>query len=225
MTRILVVDDDEGIREAVREALDLEGYEVEMAVSGEEALAIAAAHRLDAILLDIMLPGMDGVDVCARLRESASVPVLLLTARDAVSDRVRGLDAGADDYLTKPFELDELLARIRAMLRRPAAIQQGHALRFGDVVLDTVARHVRRGSRDIDLSSREFDLLRALLLRPGIPIPRSQLLDTVWRHPATSRALDVYIGYLRTKLEAGGEPRIIHTVRDVGYMLREADGQ
>lgn len=221
--RILVVDDDRAVRESLRRALSLEGYEVELAASGGEALAKAAGSFPDAIVLDVLMPEPDGLAVCRALRTRGDrVPVLMLTAREAVGDRVAGLDAGADDYLVKPFALEELLARLRALLRRhdPAA---GGVLRFADLSLDPATREVRRGERRIELTRTEFSLLELLLRNPRQVLTRSLIFERVWGYDfgPTSNSLDVYIGYLRRKTEAGGEPRLIHTVRGVGYVLRE----
>ncbi len=221
--RILVVDDDRAVRESLRRALTLEGYEVEMAADGVEALVKAAGAAPDALVLDVLMPAPDGLTVCRTLRQRGDrVPVLMLTARDAVGDRVAGLDSGADDYLVKPFALEELLARLRALLRRtdPAA---GGLLRFADLSLDPATRDVRRGRRRIELTRTEFSLLELFLRNPRQVLTRSLIFERVWGYDfgPTSNSLDVYIGYLRRKTEAGGEPRLIHTVRGVGYVLRE----
>ncbi len=221
--RILVVDDDRAVRESLRRALTLEGYEVEMAADGVVALVKAAGAAPDALVLDVLMPAPDGLTVCRTLRQRGDrVPVLMLTARDAVGDRVAGLDSGADDYLVKPFALEELLARLRALLRRtdPAA---GGLLRFADLSLDPATRDVRRGRRRIELTRTEFSLLELFLRNPRQVLTRSLIFERVWGYDfgPTSNSLDVYIGYLRRKTEAGGEPRLIHTVRGVGYVLRE----
>jgi two-component system response regulator MprA len=222
--KILVVDDERAVRDSLRRALELQGYEVELAADGAEALAqLEANGQPDAILLDILMPGIDGVEVCRRIRQSGNaVPVLMLTARDAVGDRVSGLDAGADDYVVKPFALEELLARVRALLRRASPTGDG-VLRFGDVELDTGTREVRRGGEKIELTRTEFNLLELFLLNPRQVLTRSIIFERVWGYDFgfASNSLDVYIGYLRRKTEAGGKPRLIHTVRGVGYALRE----
>jgi two-component system response regulator MprA len=221
--RLLVVDDEPAVREALRRALAVEGYAVDLAPDGAAALEALAAEEPDAVLLDVLMPRVDGVTVCRRLRERGSrVPVLMLTARDTVGDRVAGLDAGADDYLVKPFALEELLARVRALLRRSAAAVDG-ALRFADLELDPATHEVRRRGREIELTRTEFHLLELFLRNPRQVLTRSLILDRVWGYDfgPTSNSLDVYIGYLRRKTEAGGEPRLIHTVRGVGYALRE----
>jgi two-component system, OmpR family, response regulator MprA len=220
--RVLVVDDEPAVRASLERALRLEGYDVELAADGEEALHRLALHAPDAILLDVLMPNVDGLEVCRRLREAGDkTPVLMLTARDAVGDRVRGLDAGADDYLVKPFALEELHARLRALLRRTNGT--GAALRFADLAMDTRTREVRRGERDIELTRTEFHLLELFLRNPRQVLTRSLIFDRVWGYDfgPTSNALEVYVGYLRRKLEADGEPRLLQTVRGVGYALRE----
>ncbi len=222
---VLVVDDDEPIAAALRRALEYEGMRVSVAHDGYAALDHARKHAPDLVVLDLMLPGLDGIAVCKRLRaESAGTLVLMLTARDATADRVRGLDAGADDYLVKPFAHEELLARVRALLRRRVGPAHDGQLIFADVVLDPSAHEVRRGHRAIDLTAQEFDLLRQFLTHPRQVLSRAQLLGAVWGLPVAtaSNVVDVYVGYLRAKLEAAGEPRLIHTVRGVGYVLRAA---
>lgn len=223
--RLLVVDDEPAVRESLRRAFALEGYAVELAPDGAAALrALEDADEPDAVVLDVLMPHVDGVTVCRRLRERGSrVPVLMLTARETVGDRVAGLDAGADDYLVKPFALEELLARIRALLRRSTPAQDD-VLRFADLELDTGTREVRRGGRAIELTRTEFHLLELLLRNPRQVLTRSLILERVWGYDfgPSSNSLDVYIGYLRRKTEAGGEPRLIHTARGVGYALREA---
>jgi two-component system, OmpR family, response regulator MprA len=222
--RLLVVDDEPAVRESLRRAFALEGYAVDLAPDGAAALrALEGAEEPDAVVLDVLMPHVDGVTVCRRLREQGSrVPVLMLTARETVGDRVAGLDAGADDYLAKPFALEELLARIRALLRRSAPAADD-VLRFADLELDPGTREVRRGGRSIELTRTEFHLLELLLRNPRQVLTRSLILERVWGYDfgPTSNSLDVYIGYLRRKTEAGGEPRLIHTVRGVGYALRE----
>ena len=222
--RILVVDDEVALRNALRRALTLEGYRVEEAPDGEHALRWLASESPDAIVLDILMPQVDGLEVCRRLRSSGDqTPVLMLTARDMVSDRVAGLDAGADDYLAKPFALEELLARLRALLRRTAASNGDETLRFADLRLDRNAHEVWRGDRRVDLTRTEFLLLELLMLHPRQVLTRSIIFEHVWGYDfgASSNSLEVYIGYLRRKTEAEGEPRLIHTVRGVGYVLKE----
>jgi two-component system, OmpR family, response regulator MprA len=225
--RILVVDDERAVRESLRRALELEGYDVELAGDGEEALErLSAPVTADAVVLDVLMPGIDGLEVCRRLRASANaVPVLMLTARAEVDSRVAGLDAGADDYLPKPFALAELLARVRALLRRAAnGDGDSHVLRFADLEVDLGTREVRRGERSIELTRTEFSLLELFLRNPRQVLTRSIIFERVWGYDfgPTSNSLDVYIGYLRRKTEDGGAPRLIHTVRGVGYALREA---
>jgi two-component system response regulator MprA len=221
--RILVVDDEPQLRRALERALKLEGYEVGLAADGEEALAAAADQRPDAIVLDVLMPKRDGLEVCRALRERDDrTPVLMLTARDAVSDRVDGLDAGADDYVVKPFALEELLARLRALLRRGDA-GPDETLSYGDLSLDPATREVHRGEREVELTKTEFALLEQLLRHPRQVLTRSQIFESVWGYDfgPRSNSLEVYVGYLRRKTEEGGEPRLIQTVRGVGYALRE----
>jgi two-component system response regulator MprA len=223
--KILVVDDERAVRESLRRALELEGYEVDLAADGVEALARLEANGVqpDAVILDVLMPGLDGLDVCRRLRGSGSrVPVLMLTARDEVESRVAGLDAGADDYVTKPFALEELLARLRALLRRTSGGTE-EVLRFSDLELNPGTREVRRGDEPIELTRTEFSLLELFLRNPRQVLTRSIIFERVWGYDFgfASNSLDVYIGYLRRKTEAGGKPRLIHTVRGVGYALRE----
>ncbi|MHA6780186.1 response regulator transcription factor [Pseudonocardia saturnea] len=229
--RILVVDDDRAVRDSLRRSLAFNGYQVDLAEDGLAALEAVDAQRPDAMVLDVMMPRLDGLEVCRRLRSAGdALPILVLTARDAVSDRVSGLDAGADDYLPKPFALEELLARLRALLRRrtadeiaAAAAGQSAVLAFGDLSLDPDTRDVRRGERAISLTRTEFSLLELLLAHPRRVLSRGQILEQVWGYdfPTTGNALEVYIGYLRRKTEADGESRLIHTVRGVGYVLRD----
>jgi two-component system, OmpR family, response regulator MprA len=223
--KILVVDDERAVRDSLRRALELQGYEVELAEDGAQALArLGANGQPDAVVLDILMPGIDGLEVCREIRRSGSaVPVLMLTARDAIGDRVEGLDAGADDYLVKPFALEELLARIRALLRRGSASVDG-VLRFDDLELDPQTREVHRGGDRIELTRTEFNLLELFMVNPRQVLTRSIIFERVWGYDFgfASNSLDVYIGYLRRKTEAGGRPRLIHTVRGVGYALRES---
>jgi two-component system response regulator MprA len=225
--KILVVDDERAVRESLRRALELEGYEVELAEDGEDALdRLGTAAPADAVILDVLMPGIDGLEVCRRLRAArGTVPVLMLTARTEVDSRVAGLDAGADDYLPKPFALAELLARLRALLRRAAnGDEASDVLRFADLEVDLGTREVRRGDRDIDLTRTEFSLLELFLRNPRQVLTRSVIFERVWGYDfgPTSNSLDVYIGYLRRKTEDDGAPRLIHTVRGVGYALRES---
>jgi two-component system response regulator MprA len=222
--RILVVDDDPAVRSSLDRALRLEGYEVETAADGPAALQVLSLGSPDAVILDLGLPGLDGLAVCRRLRSAGDdTPVLMLTARDAVDDRVQGLDAGADDYLVKPFALAELLARLRALLRRRSGAE-GEVLRFGDLSLDLGTREARRGDRLFTLTRIEFDLLELLLRHPRQVLTRDVILDRVWGYTFDSgtNSLAVYVGYLRRKTEADGESRYLHTVRGVGYVLRES---
>jgi len=225
--KILVVDDERAVRESLRRALELEGYEIELAGDGQEALLRLAANgdsQPDAVILDVLMPGVDGLEVCRRIRRAGNgVPVLMLTARDAVENRVAGLDAGADDYVTKPFALEELLARVRALLRR-ASDTPSEILRFADLELDPGTREVRRGSDLIELTRTEFALLELFMTNPRQVLTRSIIFERVWGYDFgfASNSLDVYIGYLRRKTEAGDKPRLIQTVRGVGYALRES---
>jgi two-component system response regulator MprA len=228
--RILVVDDDRAVRESLRRSLQFNGYTVQLAGDGQQAMEVLAMQRPDAMVLDVMMPRVDGLEVCRRLRGTGDdLPILVLTARDAVSDRVAGLDAGADDYLPKPFALEELLARLRALLRRSppdiagVAGAAGAALAFADLVLDQGTREVARGGRRISLTRTEFSLLELFMRHPRQVLTRSRILEDVWGYdfPTSGNALEVYVGYLRRKTEAGGEPRLIHTMRGVGYALRE----
>ena len=225
--RILVVDDDRAVRESLRRSLSFNGYSVELAHDGLEALEMIASDRPDALVLDVMMPRLDGLEVCRQLRSTGDdLPILVLTARDSVSERVAGLDAGADDYLPKPFALEELLARMRALLRRTKPDDddaESVAMTFSDLTLDPVTREVTRGQRQISLTRTEFALLEMLIANPRRVLTRSRILEEVWGFdfPTSGNALEVYVGYLRRKTEAGGEPRLIHTVRGVGYVLRE----
>lgn len=220
--RILIIEDDEGIVRVLRRALSYEGYLVEAALDGEHGLALAREWRPDLIILDLMLPGMDGLEVTQRLRTEGNIPILMLTAKDTTTDRVQGLDAGADDYMTKPFELDELLARVRALLRR-TQIERSPVLTFNDLSLDTSTRLATRNDRTIPLTAKEYDLLELFMRHPRQVMTREMIFDRVWGYDfgGESNVLDVYIRYLRQKLENEGETRLIHTVRGVGYVLRE----
>jgi two-component system, OmpR family, response regulator MprA len=222
---VLVVDDERALRAALRRALSLEGYEVAEAESGEDAIGALRERAVDAVILDVLMPGIDGLEVCRRLRSGGDrTPVLMLTARETVSDRVAGLDAGADDYLVKPFALEELIARVRALLRRTAVNGDGAEwLRFGPVTLDPAAHEARIGIRGVELTRTEFLLLELFMRNPRQVLTRSLINERVWGYDfgPTSNSLGVYVGYLRRKLEAEGEPRLIHTMRGVGYVLRE----
>jgi two-component system response regulator MprA len=220
---ILVVDDDPKITQLLRRVLTLEGYSVDTASSGAAALETTRSHEPDLVILDVLMPGIDGLEVCRRLRATGDTPILLLTAKDEVADRVQGLDSGADDYVVKPFALAELLARVRALLRRhePGG---GELLRYADVSVDTAARTARRGQREMSLSTTEFDLLEYFLRHPRRVLSRDAILDAVWgaEFIRPTNVVDVYIGYLRAKLEAGGQARLLQTVRGAGYVLRES---
>ena len=228
--RVLVVDDDRAVRESLRRSLEFNGYEVALAGDGAEALASIAGHAPDALVIDVMMPRLDGIETTRALRTAGNdLPILVLTARDSVGDRVEGLDAGADDYLTKPFALEELLARLRALLRRAHTADgdddlEGETLAFTDLSLNLATREVRRGDRTIELTRTEFALLEMFLRRPRRVLERAFILEEVWGYdfPTTANSLEVYVGYLRRKTEAEGEPRLIHTVRGVGYVLKEA---
>jgi two-component system, OmpR family, response regulator MprA len=221
--KILVVDDERAVRESLRRALELEGYEIDLAADGEDALRrLDLEAEPDAMILDVLMPGVDGLEVCRRVRAQGSrLPILMLTARVEVENRVEGLDAGADDYVTKPFALDELKARLRALLRRTTN-GAGDVLRFADLELDPGTREVRRDGEAIELTRTEFSLLELFLRNPRQVLTRSIIFERVWGYDFgyASNSLDVYIGYLRRKTEAGGKPRLIHTVRGVGYALR-----
>ncbi|HZS00969.1 MAG TPA: response regulator transcription factor [Chloroflexota bacterium] len=219
---VLVVDDDRRITSMLSRALRAEGYEVRTANDGSEGLARARERQPDLVVLDILMPGIDGIEVCRRLREESDIPILILTAKDETEDRVHGLDTGADDYLVKPFALDELLARVRALLRRRETREQ-RVLRFADLALDLTSRIATRGDQTIELTTREFELLAYFMRHPREVLSQDQILDRVWdgQYDAESNVLHVYVGYLRNKLEAGGLPRLIQTVRGVGYVLRE----
>ena len=222
MPTILIADDDDKLLAALRRTLAYEGYTVLTAANGRDALAQAQEHRPDLVVLDWMMPGLDGVEVARRLRVAEGLPILMLTARDTVEDRVEGLDAGADDYLVKPFATAELLARVRALLRRNLPVAGAPVLRYADLVLDPTTRETRRGERAFALSPTEFDLLAYLMRHPRQVLARAAILEEVWGYDfaGDSGVLDVYVAYLRAKTEAGGEPRLIQTVRGVGYVLR-----
>jgi two-component system response regulator MprA len=222
--RILVVDDEPAVRQAVERALRLEGYDVLLAGDGREALESLESRPPDAVVLDVLMPRVDGLELCRRMRNTGNrTPVLMLTARDAVDDRVAGLDAGADDYLVKPFALEELLARVRALLRRAGHDGERLSLRFADLALDPVAYEVRRGARPVELTRTEFLLLELFMNHPRQVLTRSQIFEHVWGYDfgPRSNSLEVYMGYLRRKTEAAGEPRLLQTVRGVGYVLRD----
>ena len=224
MARVLVVDDEPAVRRALERALRLDSYDVALAADGEEALDSLASTPADAVILDIAMPRLDGLEVCRRMRQAGDrTPVLMLTARDAIDDRVKGLDVGADDYLVKPFALRELQARLRALLRRTNDGSDSEVLQYADLVLDPVAHEVRRGDRVIELSKTEFLLLELFLQHPRQVLTRSTIFEHVWGYDfgPTSNALGVYMGYLRRKTEAGGESRLLHTIRGVGYVLRD----
>ena len=227
--RVLVVDDDRAVRESLRRSLAFNGYDVHLAGDGAEALAGIGAVAPDVVVMDVMMPKLDGLETTRALRAAGNdIPILVLTARDAVGDRVEGLDAGADDYLTKPFALEELLARLRALLRRVTPIEEGaeeEVLSFADLTMNVTTREVRRGSRLIELTRTEFTLLEMFLRRPRRVLDRSFILEEVWGYdfPTTANSLEVYVGYLRRKTEAEGEPRLIHTVRGIGYVLRATE--
>jgi two-component system response regulator MprA len=224
--KVLVVDDDKAVRESLRRSLEFNGYAVSLACDGAEALAGIGKLGPDVVVMDVMMPRLDGIETTRALRAAGNdVPILVLTARDAVGDRVEGLDAGADDYLTKPFDLQELLARLRALLRRvvPHEDDADETLTFADLSLDIASREVTRGERRIELTRTEFTLLEMFLRRPRRVLERAFILEEVWGYdfPTTANSLEVYVGYLRRKTEAEGEARLIHTVRGVGYVLRE----
>jgi two-component system response regulator MprA len=221
-TRVLVIEDEDRIRQFLQRGLTYENYRVDVAPDGSTGLALARENPPDIVILDWMLPGMDGLEVCRRLRAGSPAPILMLTAKDTVPDRVQGLDAGADDYLVKPFAFDELLARMRALLRR-AAPAQPEVFRFADLTLDTGTRQAFRGERAIELTAKEYDLLELFLRHPRQVLTREVIFDRVWGYDfgGESNIIEVYVRYLRQKTEAGSEPRLVHTVRGVGYVLRE----
>ncbi len=220
---ILIVEDDAHIANMLRRGLIFEGYRAEVAETGTKALEMARDQMPDLVILDLMLPELDGMEVCRRLRAAGDVPILILTAKESVPDRVAGLDAGADDYLVKPFAFAELVARVRALLRRHQTAESPATLRFEDLLLDTGTRQARRGNRVIDLTAKEYDLLYLFMRHPRQVLTRDQIFDQVWGYDfgGESNIIEVYVRYLRTKTEAGGEPRLIHTARGVGYVLRE----
>ncbi len=222
--RILIIEDDEAIVRVLRRSLAYEGYTVDAATDGESGLTLARDAHPDLVVLDWMLPGMDGLEVCQRLRGGGNIPILMLTAKDTVQDRVQGLDAGADDYMVKPFQLDELLARVRALLRRTQP-ERIPVLSFNDMTLDTSTRQAMRKGRAISLTAKEYDLLELFLRHPRQVLTREMIFDRVWGYDfgGESNVLDVYIRYLRQKLELEGESRLIHTVRGVGYVMRETE--
>lgn len=223
-TKLLIAEDDRAVRDALDRALRVEGYQVILTADGSEALTALDTKKVDLIILDVLMPYVNGLSVCRTLRSRGDrTPVLMLTARHEVGDRVAGLDAGADDYLTKPFALDELLARIRALLRRTDAAALSPTLRYQDLELDLQSRRARRGDRLIDLTKTEFDLLELLMSNAGVVLDRDLIYQRIWdiNFETTSNSLDVYIGYLRRKIEGEGESRLIHTMRGVGYVLRE----
>jgi two-component system response regulator MprA len=224
---VLVVDDDRAVRDSLRRSLEFNGYEVALAADGAEGLVAVGAQHPDVVVIDVMMPRLDGIETTRALRAAGNdVPVLVLTARDAVGDRVEGLDAGADDYLTKPFALEELLARLRALLRRvvPDDDAAGEVLTFADLTMDVASRDVTRNGRAIELTRTEFTLLEMFLRRPRRVLDRSFILEEVWGYdfPTSANSLEVYVGYLRRKTEAAGEQRLIQTVRGVGYVLKES---
>jgi len=221
--RILIIEDEPEIANYLRRGLVLEGFQVTVAADGPTGLAAAREMPHDLVILDLMLPGIDGLEVARRLRAASDVPIIILTARDAVADRVRGLENGADDYLVKPFAFEELLARIRVQLRRRQASSGSDVLRFGNLTLDTAARELRIGERRVELTAKEYDLLELFMRHPNQVLTREVIYGRVWGYDfgGESNIIEVYVRYLRQKLEAHGEPRVIHTVRGAGYILRE----
>jgi len=221
--RILLIEDEEGIADFVKRGLIYEGYRVDVAYDGQQGLEMARDTPPDLVILDWMLPGLDGLEVCKRLRAASDVPILMLTAKEDVSDRVQGLDAGADDYLVKPFAFDELVARIRALFRRATPASHPEILRFADLTLDTGTHRAQRGDRFIDLTAKEYELLELFMRNPRRVLTREMIFDRVWGYDfgGESNIIEVYVRYLRQKTEENGEPRLVHTVRGVGYVLRE----
>jgi two-component system response regulator MprA len=221
--QILVIEDEQRIAQFIERGLIFEGYRVEVAHDGRIGLQMARDNPPDLVVLDWMLPGLDGLEVCKRLRQASNVPILMLTARDEVNDRVQGLDAGADDYLVKPFSFDELLARLRALFRRSTVSSKPEILRFADMVLDTGTHRAMRGNRPIDLTAKEYELLELFMRHPRQVLTRETIFDRVWNYDfgGESNIIEVYVRYLRQKTEQEGEPRLLHTVRGVGYVLRE----
>lgn len=225
MPTILVADDNQKVTDMLRRTLIYEGYDVIVARDGQQALALARSHRPDMIILDWLMPIVDGIQVASRVSKADRIPILMLTAKDTLDDKIKGLDSGADDYLVKPYEPSELLARVRALLRRAEQSDDDKPLVYADLTLDPLTRDVRRGERAIALSPKEFDLLRYFLKTPRRVLPRDRILQDVWGYDfgGDGNILEVYVGHLRTKLEAEGEPRLIQTVRGVGYILRTAE--
>lgn len=221
--RILLIEDEVGIADFVKRGLIYEGYRVDVAYDGQQGLDMARDTPPDMVILDWMLPGLDGLEVCKRLRAASDVPILMLTAKEDVSDRVQGLDAGADDYLVKPFVFDELVARIRALFRRATPVSHPEVLRFADLTLDTGTHRAQRGDRFIDLTAKEYELLELFMRNPRRVLTREMIFDRVWGYDfgGESNIIEVYVRYLRQKTEDNGEPRLVHTVRGVGYVLRE----
>jgi two-component system response regulator MprA len=221
--RVLVIEDDEAILKLLRRGLAYEGYQVDTAIDGQSGLSLARDNPPDLVVLDLMLPGIDGLEVCRRLRAGGPVPILILTAKESINDRIQGLDVGADDYMTKPFNLDELLARARALLRR-AQPSRPQVLRFADLTLDTGTRQASRGDRVIALTAKEYELLELFMRHPRQVLTRDTIFDRVWGYDfgGESNIIEVYIRYLRQKLEEKGESRLVHTVRGMGYVIREA---
>lgn len=221
MNHVLVIDDDDNLRSSLKRALSYAGFVVDVAENGDAGLQRALANPPDVVVLDVMMPGLDGIEVCRRLRAGGDVPILMLTAKDEVADRVKGLESGADDYLVKPFALEELVARLRALLRRRVP-DDSNVVRVGDLKVDLASREVWRGDREVELTAKEFDLLAAFLRNPRHVLSRDQLLEQVWGFDfeAETHVLEVYMSCLRQKLESGGEPRLIHTLRGAGYVLK-----